>query len=101
MTIEDDFMDYDRRLKALGVVAKPVDYFKAGYLFGAVKKDEPVDWRSVIRTIKRTHKWPRKTIAAKVGAAVSTLHDWQAGRCEPRYSQGAALLRLAGHVPHP
>ncbi|WP_146164537.1 hypothetical protein [Nitrosospira sp. Nsp2] len=62
---------------------------------------EPIDWRQVVLTIKRKHRWPRKVIAAKVCAAESTLHDWQAGKSEPRYSQGVALLRLAGHVPHP
>jgi hypothetical protein len=39
MTIEEKFADYDARLKASGVVAKPEDYFKAGYLFGTYSKN--------------------------------------------------------------
>jgi hypothetical protein len=42
MTIEENFADYDARLKALGVVAKPEDYFKAGYLFGTCSKNPHV-----------------------------------------------------------
>src|SRR4051794_1664035 len=38
MAVEECFKDYDGRLKALGIVAKPEDYFKAGYLFGAAIK---------------------------------------------------------------
>lgn len=55
-----------------------------------------IDWRTVILAIKRTHKWPRKVIASKVGVAEATLRDWQAGKCEPRCSQGAELLKLSG-----
>lgn len=61
-----------------------------------------IDWRTVIITIKLTRKWPRKVIASKIGVAEATLRDWQAGKCEPRYSQGVALLRLvenSGNTP--
>lgn len=54
-----------------------------------------IDWHSVILTIKRVNKWPRKVIAHKVGVAETTLRGWQSGKCEPRYSQGVELLRLS------
>lgn len=57
-----------------------------------------VDWRTVIRTIKRERKWPRKVIADKIGAAESTMREWQRGISEPRHSQGEALLMLARKV---
>lgn len=60
-----------------------------------INMNNPIDWRTVIITIKRTHKWPRKVIASRVGAAEATLRDWQAGKSEPRYSQGVELMRLS------
>jgi hypothetical protein len=38
MTIEEQFADCQARLTAGGIVAKPCDYFKAGFLFGANKE---------------------------------------------------------------
>lgn len=56
-----------------------------------------VDWHAVIVKIKKERNWPMKVIADKVCASPNTLKDWKAGKCEPRYSQGAELLRLAGN----
>jgi hypothetical protein len=55
-----------------------------------------VDWREVILKIKKDRKWGLKTIAAEIDVSMDALIRWQEGRHEPRYSKGAALLRLAG-----
>lgn len=54
-----------------------------------------VDWNLVVIKIKFKRRWPRKVIAAKVGASESALRCWERNTTEPRYSQGAELLKLA------
>ncbi|WP_090828892.1 helix-turn-helix domain-containing protein [Nitrosovibrio tenuis] len=56
----------------------------------------PVSLRACFARHER--KWPRKTIADKIGVSRNTLYRWQSGEFEPLYSQGAELLRLAGMV---
>jgi hypothetical protein len=56
---------------------------------------DPIDWSRVILTIRRKYRWPRKIIAEKVGVAEISIYNWQSGKHEPRYSQGAMLLKLA------
>jgi hypothetical protein len=55
-----------------------------------------VDWRAVILKIKKERKWKLKTVAYNMDIVPNTLHRWMRGESEPKYSQGAFLLRLAG-----
>ncbi len=63
------------------------------------KPDTPpaVDWWMVINDL-RIRGYTCMTIGQAIGVPRSTITDWSASRCEPRFSDAERLLRLWGSV---
>ena len=59
-----------------------------------LERDAPVNFRDALQAIRNLTGWGSSDLAFVLNVARSTLNSWERKSCEPRHSEGQAILKL-------